>query len=347
MPADLRIVEFDSIDSLMWDDFVRRNSKGTVYHTRAWQVIIESAFNYQAHHLCAKDDADRIQGVLPLVRLKSRIFGDFMVSLPFVNYCGSLANDPAVEVLLTQHACELADELGVSHVEFRDRKAREPGWAVRTDKIEMILELRETTEEQWKRLRGTVRNRIRKATKSGATVQIGGPELVPDFYRVFSRNMRDLGTPVYGRHFFTEIINHLGNLAEIVVVYLNDSPVAAGLLIHHGPITEIPSSSSIREFNRLSVNTLLHWECLKRAIQRGARRFDFGRCSVDSGTYHFKKRWGAEPIQLYWHYWLRDGGEPPKINPDNAKYALGIKAWKCLPLWISNRLGPHLAGLLP
>ncbi len=109
MPAALRIVEFDSIDALEWDDFVRRNSEGTVYHTRAWQVIIESAFNYQAHHLCAKDDSDRIQGVLPLVRLRSRIFGDFMGSLPYVNYCGSLSLDAYVVVLLMRHACELAD----------------------------------------------------------------------------------------------------------------------------------------------------------------------------------------------------------------------------------------------
>ena len=110
---------------------------------------------------------------------------------------------------------------------------------------------------------------------------------------------------------------------------------------------EIPWASTVRDFNKISINMLLYWEVLKFAIESGRKVFDFGRSTVDSGTYRFKKQWGAEPVQLNWHYWLADGGELPQLNPDNAKFRMAINAWKKLPLPLANLLGPHIVRHLP
>ncbi len=330
-----------------WDDFVATHPDGTLYHTRAWQRIAARAFGHELHPLCARDARGRIRGILPLVRLQSRLFGHFMVSLPYVNYCGALTDDDAADAQLMNHACKLGRSLGVTHIEFRDRRPRTTDWPVRTDKAEMILDLADSEDAQWAALTSKVRAQVRRPGREGAVVRSGGSELIDDFYRVFSRNMRDLGTPVYPRTLFERIAEELGSRAEIVVVYLNDAPVAAGMLLHHGLTTEIPSASSLRHCNRLGVNMLLYWSCLQRSIARGARHFDFGRSSIDSGTYRFKRQWGAEPVPLYWHYWLRDGQAPPRLNPDNPKYALAINAWQRLPLWVANRLGPPLSRRLP
>jgi lipid II:glycine glycyltransferase (peptidoglycan interpeptide bridge formation enzyme) len=48
---------------------------------------------------------------------------------------------------------------------------------------------------------------------------------------------------------------------------------------------------------------LLYWEALKLAIATGDKLFDFGRCTIDSGTYRFKNQWGAQACQLHWDYW--------------------------------------------
>ena len=337
----------ETADDSAWDEFVANNPNGTLYHTRAWQRIAAVAFGHEIYPICARDEQDRICGILPLVRIKSRIFGHFMVSLPYVNYCGALATDTETEVLLMNQACDLGRSLGVSHIEFRDRQLRDKNWAVRTNKVEMIADLAIDEDAQWKALTSKVRAQVRRPGREGAYTRIGRHELLDSFYSVFSHNMRDLGTPVYSRDLFDWMLRELGEQAEIVVVYLNEKPAASGILLHHGNTTEIPSASSLRQFNRFGVNMLLYWECMKRAIERGSCRFDFGRSSVDSGTFHFKKQWGAKPSQLYWHYWLKDGQALPSLNPNNPKYSLAISTWQRLPLWIANRLGPSVSRRLP
>jgi len=75
--------------------------------------------------------------------------------------------------------------------------------------------------------------------------------------------------------------------------------------------------------------------------------FDFGRSSRDSNTLRFKKQWGAQPHELYWHYWLPEGRELPALNPNNPKFRLMVEAWKRLPLWVANRLGPGIVKDIP
>ena len=92
---------------------------------------------------------------------------------------------------------------------------------------------------------------------------------------------------------------------------------------------------------------LLYWEALKWAVTHGYQIFDFGRSSIDSGAYRFKKQWGAQEKQLCWHYWLREGRKLPQLTPNNPKYKLAIKVWKTLPLFLTNRLGPLVVKNLP
>ncbi|MBL8201867.1 MAG: FemAB family PEP-CTERM system-associated protein [Chromatiales bacterium] len=329
-----------------WDDFARTTPGGTLYHRLAWRRIFAGEFGWETHYLGARD-ASGLAGILPLVRLKSRLFGDFLVSLPCVNYGGVVARNEAADRLLVSAAVELAGSLRVSHLELRELQPRDSAWPVRTDKVSMQGGLAANPEEHWGQLPAKLRSQVRRPQKEGATARIGGAELLPQFYAVFARNMRDLGTPVYGRSFFAAIARELGEHMDVVIADLHGQPVAAGILLHSGGRTEIPWASSLRSANRLGVNMLMYWESLKRAISRGSTVFDFGRSTQDSGTYRFKRQWGAEPVPLYWHYWLADGGALPRLNPSNPKYALAIAAWQRLPLWLANGLGPHIVRNLP
>ena len=160
--------------------------------------------------------------------------------------------------------------------------------------------------------------------------------------------MRDLGTPVYAKGFFEHMLNSDVTESWIVCVYINGKPAAASFLLSHFQQTmEIPWASAVRDFNRISINMLLYWESLSFAIEKGFSTFDFGRSTIDSGPFRFKKQWGAEPKNLYWHYWLASGEGLPAINPDNPKYRLAIQCWQKLPVAVANVLGPPIVRHLP
>jgi len=347
MGAELVIDRAGPGDAADWDDFAATHPGATCYHRYAFRAVFEQGLGNRTAYLLARSAHGSVCGLLPLVHLKSRLFGNYFVSVPYANYGGALGADPDVEARLMERAGEVAAAAGASHVEFRDTRPRDDGLPVRTDKVEMIMELEADTDALWKRIGSKIRAQVKRPRREGATTRRGGTELLDAFYDVFAVNMRDLGTPVYPRRLFATILEQLGDAAELVVVDVDGEPAAAGLLIHHGTTTEIPSASSLRAFNRLGVNMMLYWECLSAAVERGSGRFDFGRSTPDSGTFRFKKQWGAEPNALYWHYWLADGAELPNLSPANARYALAIRTWTRLPVWLTRVLGPPIVRNLP
>lgn len=344
-----RLGRDDETERARWDRYVESSPGGSLYHLTRWQRVIEDVFGHETFYWQANDAEGRLLGVLPLVRLKSLLFGDYQVSMPYFNYGGAIGVAPEVEEALMRRAAEAARGLGCRHLEFRDEHVRSGGWPVREDKVVMERELPSDPEVLWKDLGGKLRAQVRRPYKEdGETeIRIGGSDLLDPFYSVFARNMRDLGTPVYPRRFFAAILESFPELSRIVVVRHQRQAVAAAFLVEHKQRMEIPWASSLREFNRSGVNMLLYWEVLKLAIERGNRVFDFGRSTVGGGTYRFKQQWGAKPRPLHWHYWLRDGGEPPRLNPDNPKYRLAIRAWQRLPLPVTTWLGPKIVRNLP
>ena len=341
----IEVVALEATAASQWDAYVDRHPQACLYHRAAWRDVIRSVFGHESMYLCARQE-EGIVGVLPLIRLKSRLFGDYLVSMPYFNYGGAVSDTPAVSQLLMGAVAERARELGCSHIEFRDTEPREP-WPARTDKVTMVLPLPVDAAALWSAFSPKLRAQIRKPQKEGAVFVRGGSELLPEFYAVFARNMRDLGTPVYSRSFFKAILDVFPKHASIALVRYKRRAVAAGFLIGYRDRIEIPWASSLREFNSLGGNMFLYAEVLRMAIEDGYRVFDFGRSSVDSGTYNFKKQWGAQPKQLYWHYWASAGHAIPQLNPKNPKYRLAIKVWRHLPLFIANRIGPMIVGNLP
>ena len=328
-----------------WNEYALKNG-ASIYHDTRWIHLIKKVFGHDSHHILALEDGV-VVGILPLVQLKSLLFGNFMVSMPYFNYGGAVANTKVIESKMMQSAIELALELGAEHIEFRDSDAREKVWPLRKDKVNMILELPDTAELLGKEIGAKKRSQIRRPLKEGVESVIGGSELLDDFYKVFSINMRDLGTPVYSKTFFSEILKTFPKQVKIVILRLNGKPISAAFLIGLKEQLEIPWASTLKEYNRFSPNMLLYWEVLKLAIESGYRKFDFGRSSIDSGTYRFKKQWGAVPKQLYWHYWLAEGKEMPQLTPNNTKYKMAIKVWQHLPTFVTNQLGPGIIKSLP
>ena len=329
-----------------WNTFVDNNSSATIYHRFEFKQLIEDTFGHETIYLYATDNSDNIVGVLPAIRTQSKLFGDYITSLPFFNYGGPISSHSSISEQLIAELSKIGSNLPVSHAELRESKPR-PGYPAKTDKISMFLHLPDCEEELARKLGAKVRAQIKKGEINNFEFRLGGQELLPDFYRVFSRNMRDLGTPVYSIDFFQNILETLSGNASICVLYLNGAPCSCAFLIGYKDTMEIPWASTIKSANPFNANMVLYWNVLRTAINKGYSFFDFGRSSKDAATYKFKKQWGAEPWTLHWHYWLKDGGELPQLNPNNPKYKLLIAVWQRLPVFLTNIIGPYLVKNLP
>lgn len=287
-------------------------------------------------------------GFLALASVSSFLFGRFLVSLPYLNYGGPVADDDVTGRRLIDAAVRLADDLRVRHLELRHEfpVAHPSLTQKRTDKVHMRLDLPATPGKLWDELDPKVRNQVRKGQKSGLNVSWGGAELLAAFYDVFSRNMRDLGTPVYGKRLFQAILEQFVGRAELCVVHAGPTPVAGALLLHGWGVTEVPSASSLRSHNHTCANMLMYWHLLERAVQRGQDVFDFGRSSEGSTTMRFKKQWGASPGQSEWQFYVRRG-EAGSLRKESPKYQRMVRIWQRLPLPVTRFLGPKIVRGIP
>jgi serine/alanine adding enzyme len=330
-----------------WDAYVDAHPQATSCHRYRWGEILERSFGHRPFYLAVRDGTDVIRGVLPLVHMHSALFGRFLVSVPFLNYGGLLCDDGDAETHLLHEAQLLGNELGVTHVELRHLRRFDHGLATREHKVTLILPLEDDEEKQWQKFNAKVRNHVRKALKNGLEVRVGHLDLLDHFYEVFARNMRDLGTPVYSKNFFRQILSSFQRTTSIIAVFQSDQVLAAGLALRFRETVEVPWASSIREFNVLSPNMLLYWQAIRLAIAEGATRFDFGRSTPGAGTYRFKEQWGAQPEPLYWQYLLAEGRALPELNPDNPRFKLAIRLWQSLPLGVTRLLGPSIVRNIP
>lgn len=321
-------------------------------HHRGWVEAISAGLKHPAYLLRSSRGGaagyDQTTGVLPLMLVKGPLFGRFLVSLPYLNTGGAWAIDAAAAATLVDGACDLADRLDVRYLELRHERPVENRRLnhCRTDKVHMRLSLPESDEELERLWKSKLRSQIKKAGEYGSTVHWGRLELLDDFYRVFAENMRDLGTPVFSKRLFAAILDRFDGAAELCVLRQADKPVAAALLTHLGGVTEVPSASSLRQYNRTNVNMLMYRRLLSRAIERQSHTFDFGRSSEGSGTYKFKAQWGAEPHPAVWQYYVRQGNVDA-MRPDSQGNQRLIRVWQRLPVWLTRLVGPTIVRGIP
>jgi FemAB-related protein (PEP-CTERM system-associated) len=345
LSKQMKITALES-ETELWDDFVQSQPAARGPHLSGWKKVIEESFGHTCFYLMAAENG-ALCGVLPLVHVSSRWFGSFLISVPFLNYGGIVAEQNAARVCLFDSARALAAARCAAYIELRHAAPQLDNVPTKQHKVSMVLDLPDDPEKLWNAFKPKLRSQIRKPMKDGLVVRIGREEELANFYEVFSVNMRDLGTPVYPRKFFAQILKHFPASSWICSVLMNGKPIAAGLVFGFRDTLEIPWASSLRHYNHLAANMLLYWSVLEFAVKKGYKLFDFGRCTPGENTFKFKAQWGAQPAPLHWQYWLANGNTLPELTPANPKYHLAIKAWQKLPLFITRLVGPAIIRNIP
>ncbi len=330
------------------DRFLSQRGPRSLSRDPRWLDVFRTTLRHDPYLIEAQTITGQTCGLLPLSLVSSALFGRFLVSLPYLNTGGVITDSCDVEHALIERAVLMADEFNVRHLELRHESpiSHERLNGSMTSKVHMRMPLPESPEQLWKRFDAKVRNQIRKGEKHELSVQWGGRELLDDFYSVIAHNMRDLGTPVYARSFFDGIQSTFRDRAEFCVVRLEQKPVAAALLLHGPGITEVPTASSLREYNPTCANMYMYGQLLNRAIDRKQSIFDFGRSTLDGPTFKFKKQWGAEAVPAHWQYYLRDGSVSD-MRPDHPRYRRAIQIWQKLPISVTQWIGPEIVRGIP
>ncbi len=332
----------DNEDHQRWDEFVLSSADTGPYHLFAWKKAIESAYRHKTYYLVAEDSKKDIKGIFPLVLMKPPILKGTLVSLPFCDYGSMFTNDSGSASLLLDHALELSNTLS-SKLEIRCKQENSlldntGRFGTISHKSRMVLELPGTSGELWDQFKSKLRSQVRKPMKEGLEFKMGSIDMLDEFYGVFCNNMRALGSPVHSKKWIRSVLESFGEHARTGVVFKENTPVAAGVILTLNYTVSIPWASTIRDYNRLSPNMLLYWGFLKFACDNGFKYFDFGRSTPGEGTYRFKEQWGAKPHPLYWYI---EGANKDKPSLTNGRMRDILEtSWSRLPLGMANTLGP-------
>jgi len=347
--------------------------------------VIEKTYGHKTYYLTAANQktsseptnssnsinsVNPIVGILPLVHLKHLIFGNSLISMPFFDLGGILADGEEIERALLLHAIKLGQQLKATTIELRHAQplsclnstnsinltnpmnSTDPTnlsnpinsfpVATRSHKVRMLLNLLGSSDKLMKSFKAKLRSQIKKPMKEGLVTKIGGPELLDHFYRVFSINMRDLGSPVHSLKLIRNVLDEFAHDARIFVVYRENQSMACSLIIAFKEILQNPWASALREYSHLSPNMLLYWSMLEYACNNGLTKFDFGRSTPGEGTFKFKEQWGAKPTALQWHYISLNGRPINEERSGKSQFESLVRYWQKLPVSVSQVIGPMI-----
>jgi serine/alanine adding enzyme len=380
MPVKIKLAK--NADMQIWDRFVYAHPRATLYHLFGWKNVIEKSYGHKTYYMMAINNQTKegeknqsssiinpesdikensnfdIAGIFPLVHIKSLFFGNSLISVPFFDYGGILAETKEDEEALFLEGMRLGKKLLVDKMEIRsadqsiddlsfnelksDGFTNSTNFRTKTRKVRMIFCLPESSDVLFKSFKSKLRNQIRKPLKEGLIAKVGAVELLDDFYSVFSRNMRDLGSPVHSKTLIYKMLKQYSEQARTIVVYKDNKPVSGSIVCGFRDILENPWASSIRKYSKLSPNMLLYWTMLEYACNHKFKQFDFGRSSPNEGTFKFKKQWGAKAIPLNWKYVSLNGKNIAVPISRDIKFEIASRFWQKLPVSVTKIIGPPI-----
>ncbi len=335
-----------SEDCAEWDDYVLKHSAATVYHMSAWGRAVSASMGHDCYYIYVEDNGE-ICGLVPLIHIKSRLFGNSLISVAFATNGGPIFANPAALSLLDEECRRLSTALNVDFLECRNMAAIHDDWPTKNETYSTFRkDLSPDNEENMKAIPRKQRAMVRKGIKFGLKAVI---DLLPDrLFSMYSESVRNLGSPVFPKKLFYCLKQEFGDNCEILTVETPEGQPVSSVMTFYFRDEVVPYyGGGTKEARALAANDFMYWSLMAHAVsQKKCRIFDFGRSKNGTGAFSFKKNWGFEPRALHYEFILKEGGELPDINPLNPKYQLMIKTWKKLPLPIANIVGPLISRSL-
>ncbi|MDO8264218.1 MAG: FemAB family PEP-CTERM system-associated protein, partial [Gallionella sp.] len=325
-----RLSTQDIATAVLWDEFVMACPEATFFHRAGWQKIVRDVFRHDTYFLYAMADGS-IQGVLPLGHVKSWLFGNSLVALPFAVYGGVAAVNALAAAALELEAQQIAKRLGVAHLEWRNVKPRHADWPTQDLYVTFRKEIQPEEDANMLAIPRKQRAMVRKGIKNGLVSQIDHD--VDRFFALYADNVHRHGTPAMPKRYFKSLLAEFGADCEVLTITAPDGRPLSSVLSFYFRDEVLPYYAGDDESARdLAANDFKYWELMRRACVRGLKVFDYGRSKQGTGSFSFKKNWGFEPRPLHYEYCLYKRDAIPQNNPSNAKYKLLIETWRRMPI---------------
>jgi FemAB-related protein (PEP-CTERM system-associated) len=342
----LRVELLDLRHARSADRFVLNHPQGTPFHESRWLDLVRTTFRFETQSLVAWRDKE-VAGVLPLALVTAPITGRRLVSVPFGVYGGILASDEESLRALDETACELTRRLGARFIEARylDRGPTAHHSLHRYETYRRELPAR--PEDVLATIPRKARAEVRKGCERHGFVLREGPDLFPEFYRLYLMNKRSLGSPVFRQSYFRRLLDLYGPRAMLHGLCQGDKVLGAVLSLQARGVFYPYYSGAEEGADRLGANNAMYALLMEDAVRRGCHLFDFGRSRTGSGAADFKRHMGFTPTPLDYQFWFPRGGKPPEISPGNPRMALPQRVLSSLPAWLAQLAGPHVMRHVP
>lgn len=328
-----------------WRESLDEFEGATIYHTPEWKKLLGSTFEYKPYYLFAENETGRIEGLLPLFCIKSKLTGERLCSVPFSHMCGPVGDGDALNALIEKTICLYKDS-GASHLEIRSCIERE-GFQNKNYFSTYILGLSPNIEQVWRKLdKGSVRRYIEKSRKSNLTVDTTKDiEDLKGFYELNCISKRKIGVPCHPWNFFKNLFDILGDQISLYVIKNGNSEIiAGGIMIYFKDTVIYGYGAANPNYLKLYPYHAFLWRAIDDACLNGFKYFDFGRASYDNvGLINFKKRWGTEEKRLYYGYYPNNPGSVTEKR-NNLKYRFATKTIRRMPILIYKRFSDTIFG---
>ena len=339
---NINVTQLEERDRDAWNHYVHCSVNSTFFHLVEWQSIFDDVLGHRSYYLMAKK-ATEVVGIFPLVHVKSKLFGNALISVPFGVYGGILADDDQIQALLSEQALKLARDLKVDYVEVRDQYSAniDAQWHAKDLYVTFKKELLPTEEENFKAIPRKQRAVVRKAIDYGLRSEWDAD--TDRFYAMYSESVRNLGTPVLAKKYYQSLLDVFGDQCRVLTILDKDQSVSSVLNFYFKDEVLPFYGGGPAIARNCRANDFMYWELMRLSVEQGIKVFDFGRSKDGAGSFRFKKHWGFKPEPLPYRFHLINAKQVPDLSPVNPKYQLAIKAWQKLPLPVTHMVGPIIA----
>ncbi|MDP5277963.1 FemAB family PEP-CTERM system-associated protein [Sphingomonas sp. DG1-23] len=343
-PIGLRVADLgDANECARIAAWVQEHPEGSPFHLPAWSVAVARGCGQKSHYLLAEHGNGDLAGLLPLTEMHSPLFGRALVSSGFGVGGGILADNDAVVAELAEAAWALAGRLSCPTVELRGGAHPGNAWYADEDTyLGFTRDLAADDEAELLAIPRKQRAEVRRSMGNDLEIHAGSADATAH-YAIYAESVRNLGTPVFPRALFAEVLREFGEAADLLTVRHRDEAVASVLSLYWKGTVYPYWGGGTDAARGLRANDAMYFALMRHARERGCTRFDFGRSKAGTGAAAFKKNWGFEPRPLRYFTRAPDGVAARKINPLDPRFSLQVRAWKRMPLWAANRLGPWIA----
>jgi len=214
---------------------------------------------------------------------------------------------------ILRHLRTALDRDKLKYVEFRLADAEFAGQAIqwgfepaRSYYLHRV-DLRPALDDIFRSLdKDSVQRRIRRAEREELIEKCGrSDELLKGFYKLLVMTRKRHGVPPQPYSWFRNLLDCMGDWAEIRMVRAGkDAPAAAILTLRFKSSVVYKYGGYDEKFKHLGVMPLLLWRAIENARAHGATEFDLGRSDENNaGLVAFKSKWAKDPSRLvYWRY---------------------------------------------